>query len=154
MKRLTAALACVALLVAAAPAAAKPKPLYYSGETAAGETLSLTLQGKRVAAIEGSIMTTCVPTHGTPVTYTVAFNPPGSFVLDGPARKATKVEYMAYKGDVTKYFTVHVTRLHKRIWKADLDVNFSYEEVMYGGFGELEQRFFICQGDDEFLFKV
>ncbi len=61
---------------------------------------------------------------------------------------------MAYEGDVTKYFKVHLTRLRKRMWKADLDVSFSYEEVMYGGFGELEQRFFICQGDDDFLFRA
>ncbi len=90
MKRLTAALACVALLLVAAPAAATPKPLHYSGETAAGQTLSLTLQGRRVAAIDGSILTTCVSTHGSPVTYTVAFDPPGSFALGAPASKATK----------------------------------------------------------------
>jgi hypothetical protein len=155
MRRLTAAIACIGLLVAAPAAlAAKPRPLYYDGETQSGEPLALTLQGKRVFDFEGLIMTTCVPTHGTPITYTVPFDPPGSFVLGGPARKATTVGYMPYRGDVPKNFTVKVSRISKRVWKADLDVNFSYEEVNFGTFGELEQRFFICQGDDEFLFKV
>lgn len=155
MKRLTAAIACIALLVAAAPAAAaKPKPLYYNGETKAGESLSLTLQGKRVFDFEGLILTTCVPTHGTPITYSVPFDPPGSFVLGGPARKATTVENMPYRGDVAKNFTVQIGRISKHIWSADLSVNFSYEEVNFGTFGELEQAFFICQGDDEFLFRV
>lgn len=155
MKRLTAAIACLALLVAAAPAtAAKPKPLYYDGETQGGESLGLTLQGKRVFDVHGLILTTCVPTHGTPVSYAVPFDPPGSFVLGAPARKAVTVENMPYRGDVAKNFTVKVSRIGKSVWKADLGVNFSYEEVNFGTFGELEQRFFICQGDDEFLFRV
>jgi hypothetical protein len=154
MKRLTAAIACIALLIAAAPAAAKPKPLYADGETQAGEPFGFTLQGKRILDLHGLILTTCVPTHGTPMTYTVPFDPPGSFVLGAAARKATTVENMPYRGDVAKNFTVQVSRIHKRIWKADLSVNFSYEEVNFGTFGELEQRFFICQGDDEFLFKI
>jgi hypothetical protein len=155
MKRITAAITCLALLVVAAPAAAaKPKPLYYDGETQAGESLSMTLQGKRVSEFNGLILTTCVPTHGTPVTYSVPFDPPGSFVLGAAARKATTVENMPYRGDVTKNFTVQIGRLSKRVWRADLSVNFSYEEVNFGTFDELEQRFFICQGDDEFLFRV
>jgi hypothetical protein len=155
MNRITAALACLALLVVAAPAAAaKPKPLYYDGETQAGESLSLTLQGKRVSDVHGLILTTCVPTHGTPVSYAVPFDPPGSFVLGAAARKAVTVENMPYRGDVAKNFTVQVSRRSRHIWRADLSVNFSYEEVNFGTFGELEQRFFICQGDDEFLFRV
>jgi hypothetical protein len=155
MKRLTAALACLALLLVAAPAgAAKPKPLHYEGETDGGEPVAFTLKGKSISAIDASILTTCVPTHGTPMTYSTAFNPPGSFVLGGPARKASTVEYMPYKGDVTKYFTVHVSRLGKHAWKADLDVNFSYEEVTFGTFSEIVQRFYICQGNDHFTFKA
>lgn len=155
MKRLTAAIAFLALLVAAAPAAAaKPKPLYYNGETKAGETFGLTLQGKRVSNFEGEILTTCVPTHGYPTPLTVPFDPPGSFLLGGPARKATSTEYMPYRGEVTKNFTVQVKQISKHIWSADLSVNFSYEEVTFGDFNEIVQNFAICQGDDEFLFRV
>jgi hypothetical protein len=154
MKRLTAAIACLALLVVAAPAAAKPKTLYASGDTQGGEPLSITLKGKRMLITDGLIMTTCVPTHGTPMSYTVPVDPPGSFVLGGPARKVTSVEYMPYKGDVEKNFTIQVSRQSKRIWKADIEVNFSYEEVTFGDFSELVQRFYICQGNDKFLFKI
>ena len=68
MKLRAMAIALAALLLAAAPAAAKPKPKtwYYDGETAAGESLSPSLQGKRVFDVDGYISSTCVPTHTAP----------------------------------------------------------------------------------------
>ena len=152
MKRITiTALALLALLVAAAPAAAKPKSLHYEGETEGGRSVAFTLTGKRISGIEGSIMTTCVPTHGTPVTFSTEFNPSGSFVLGG-SRKTTGTEYMAYKGDVNMNYEVTIRPGRKHLWIADLHMDYSYEEVMPGVFGELEQKFYICQGDDSFSF--
>ncbi len=153
MKRIAAAIALTALLLAAAPAAAKPKPLYYDGKTVNGNSLSLTLKGKTVTDIDGFIPATCVPTHGTPMTYSSDFKPPGGYKL-GTTRKSKGTEYMSYKGDVTKNYTVSIKKVKGRVWKADLSFNFSYEEVMPGSFGELEQKFYVCQGDDAFLFKV
>ncbi len=153
MKRIAAAIALTALLVAAAPAAAKPKPLYYDGKTVDGNSLSLTLKGKVVTEIEGFIPATCVPTHGTPLTYSSDFKPPGGYKL-GTTRKSSGTEYMSYKGDVQKNYTVSIKKVKGRVWKADLSFNFSYEEVNFGSFSELEQKFYICQGDDAFLFRI
>jgi hypothetical protein len=154
MKRATiAALALLSLLAAAAPAAAKTKSLHYQGETEEGRSVAFALTGKRISEIDSSILTTCVPTHGTPVTYSTEFDPPGSFAL-GKSRKATGTEYMAYKGDVTKNYEVTIRPGRRHLWIADMSINFSYEEVMYGGFGELEQRFYICQGNDSFSFRA
>lgn len=154
MKRIVTAIALVSLLLAAAPAAAKPKAYHYEGETDAGQAMEFVLAGKRISAIDGLISTTCVPTHGPPLTFSLEFTPPGSFVL-GKTRKASSTEYMSYKGDVTKYFTVAIKRAKgKNRWRADLHVNFSYEEVVPVGSGELDQRFYICQGDDSFTFAT
>lgn len=154
MKRTTiAALALLALLVGAAPAAAKPKSLHYEGESEGGRSVSFTLSGKHISGIEGEIMTTCVPTHGTPVTFSTEFNPPGSFAL-GASRKAGGTEYMAYKGDVAKNYEITIKPGRKHLWIADIHVDFSYEEVIPGTFGELEQKFYVCQGDDSFSFRA
>lgn len=152
MKRTVTAIALIALLLAAAPAAAKPKAYHYEGETEAGQSIEFTLTGKRISAIDGLVSTTCVPTHGVPLTFSYEFSPPGSFVL-GKTRKASDTEYMAYKGDVTKYYTVKLKRIKgKNHWQADLSVNFSYEEVNFGYGSEIVQRFYICQGNDSFTF--
>jgi hypothetical protein len=151
MKRITA-IALLALLCAAAPAAAKPKKLYFEGKTLDGNSVSFSMQGKRVLEIDAYVRMTCVPTHGTPQSYTAEFNPPGSFKL-GATRKAKGVEYMPYKGDVTKFYTVKIKPQKGQVWKAIISMNFSYEEVMPDDFGGLEQKFFICQGDDAFTFK-
>jgi hypothetical protein len=143
----------IALLVAAAPAAAKPKTLYYDGKTVAGNSLKFSIQGKRIFDIEGYVTSTCVPTHGTPLTSLGEFNPPGSYIL-GKTRKASKTEYMSYKGDVTKNYTVSLKKLKGHVWVAKLDVNYNYEEVNFGAFSELVQSFYICQGNDEFKFIV
>jgi hypothetical protein len=155
MKRITiAAVAMLALLVAAVPAAAKPaKALYYEGETAGGSSIQFTLTGKRLSAVSGYLTTTCVPTHGAPITFSTEFNPPGSFVL-GKSRKAVATEYMSYKGDVTKNYEIAITQDRKRHWVADIHVDYSYEEVVPLGPGELDQRFYICQGDDSFTFNA
>ena len=39
--------------ITAAPAAAKPKTLYYDGKTVAGNSLSFAIQGKRIFDIDG-----------------------------------------------------------------------------------------------------
>lgn len=155
MKRATIVLALLALFAAAAvpAAAAKPKSLHYEGETEEGRSVAFALTGQRIAELDSSILTTCVPTHGTPVTYSTEFDPPGSFVL-GKSRKATGTEYMSYKGDVKKNYEVTIRPGGRHLWIADLSINFSYEEVMFGTFGELEQRFFICQGNDSFSFRA
>lgn len=150
------AIALIGLLVVAAPAAAagKQKTLYYDGETVAGNSLSFSLTGKRVSGIDGYVPATCVPNHGPPLAFSAEFNPPGSFVL-GKTRKASATEYMSYKGDVTKNYTVTIKKKKKgRLWIADLHVNYSYEEVVGVSSGELEARFYVCQGDDEFRFVV
>jgi hypothetical protein len=153
MKRTIAALALIALLLTAAPAAAKPKTLYYDGKTVDGNSLSFAIQGKRIFDIDGYVTSTCVPTHGTPRVSADEFNPPGSFAL-GKTRKASKTEFVSYRGDVTKNYEVSIHKLKGRVWVADLDLNYSYEEVTFGSFSELVQTFYICQGDDEFKFIV
>jgi len=154
MKRIVTAIALIALLLAAAPAGAKPKSYHYEGETDAGQSMEFTLAGKRILDIDGLVTTTCVPTHGPPLTYSLEFAPPGSFAL-GKTRKASDTKYMAYKGDVTKNYTVEIKRIKgKNRWRADLHVNFSYEEVNFGYGSELVQRFYICQGDDSFTFAT
>ncbi len=156
MKRtITTALALLALVVVAAPATAAAKPpqtLHYEGETDGGQEISYDLTGKRISNFDGYIAVTCVPTHGTPLTFSDEFNPPGSFVL-GKSGKASNSEYMAYKGDVTRNFTVDIKPAGKR-WKVGLHVNYSYEQVMGTSGLELEKYFYICQGDDSFSFKV
>lgn len=154
MKRITiTAIALLALLVAAAPAAAKPsQTLHYEGETDDGQEISFDLSGKRIANFDGYISTTCIPTHGVPLTFSTEFNPPGSFVL-GSTGKASNTEYMSYKGDVTKNYTVDSKLTGKR-WLVGIHVNYSYEEVTGSSGLELEQHFYICQGDDSFSFKL
>jgi hypothetical protein len=153
MKRISAVLALFALLVVASPAAAAPQTLYYSGKTQGGEEFSMAIAGKRLFEINGYVLATCIPTHGTPMTYTVPFNPPGSFVL-GKTRKTTSVEELPLTGEVTKNYTVTMKKKKGHVWAADLSVNFSYEQVFVGDFGDFEKTFYICQADDEFLFKV
>ena len=154
MKRIAIAIALIALLAVAAPASAKkPKTYYYDGETVAGETLSFALTGKRVTDFSGYISTTCVPSRGVPLVASTEFNPPGSFVL-GKTRKASETEYMSYKGDVTKNYTISIKKKKGRVWVADLHVNYSYEEITGVSSAELETRLYICQGDDEFRFIV
>lgn len=154
MKRIAIAIALIALLAVAAPASAKkPKTLYYDGETVAGNSLQFSLTGKRISDIEGYVTTTCVSHDGPDMSYLGEFNPPGSFVL-GKTRKAKSTEYMSYKGDVTKNYTISVKKKKGRLWIADLHVNYSYEEIVGVSSAELEARFYICQGDDEFRFIV
>jgi hypothetical protein len=153
MKRIAIAIASIALLVAAAPATAKPKAVYYDGKTVDGNSLSFAMAGNRIFDIEGYVTTTCVPTHGTPTVSPGEFNPPGGFVI-GKTTKASNTEFISYRGDVTKNYTIGVKKLSRRVWTADLHVNYSYEEVIPSGVGELEKLFYICQGDDEFRFVV
>jgi hypothetical protein len=151
MKRISIAIAALALLVAAAPASAKPKTVYYDGDTLAGEELSFAMTGKRISDFDGYIATTCVPTHGTPTPSSTEFDPPGSFLL-GKARKASDTETLPYKGDVTKNYEVTFQKGKGRLWTAHLHVDYSYEEVFFGYGSEIEQKFVICQGDDDFRF--
>jgi hypothetical protein len=153
MKRIVTAIALIALFVAAAPASAAPKTLYYEGETVDGNSLSFSLKGKQVSDIEGYVTTTCVSTHGTPVLASGEFSPPGSFAL-GRTRKASETEYISYKGDVTKNYAIGIKKGKGRVWIADLHVNYSYEEISIVGPGSLERNLYVCQGDDSFKFIV
>jgi hypothetical protein len=155
MKRIAISIALIGLLVVAAPAAAssKQKTLYYDGETVAGNSFSFELTGKRISNVDGYVAASCVPNHGPPLVFSTEFNPPGSYVL-GKTRKASETEYMSYKGDVTKNYTISIKKQKGRLWIADLHVNYSYEEVVGVSSSELEARFYICQGDDEFRFIV
>jgi hypothetical protein len=153
MKRITIAIALIAMLVVAGPAAAKPKTGYYNGETVAGNEFQFALTGKRVTDVEGYISTTCVPNHGPPLVFSDEFTPPGSFVL-GKTRKVSETEYQDYKGDVTKNYTISIKKKKGRLWIADLHVNYSFEQILGVSSAELETRLYICQGDDEFRFIV
>jgi hypothetical protein len=146
-------IAIASLLLLAGAAAAKPKTLYYEGKTAEGNTLALQLKGKRVSGIRGMINATCSSTYGLPETILSEFAPPGSYKV-GTTRKVTSTEFVAYRGNVTKNYTIGIERLHPHLWRADLSVNYSYEQFSIGDFGEPEQTFYICRGDDAFLFKV
>lgn len=154
MKRITITAIALLALIVAAPASAKPaKTFHYEGETEAGSSISFDLTGKRVSDIDGYITTTCIPTHGVPLTASTEFNPPGSYAL-GQTRKSSGTEYMSYKGDVTKNYTITIKPGRNGIWVADISVNYSYEEVSGSSGLELEQHFYICQGDDEFTFRA
>lgn len=141
------------LLLLAGGAAAKSKTLYYEGQTAEGNTLALQLKGQRVSGIKGMINATCSSTYGLPETILSEFTPPGSYKV-GATRKATSTEFVAYRGNVTKNYTIGIERLSRHLWRADLSVNYSYEQFSIGDFGAPEQTFYICRGDDAFLFRV
>jgi hypothetical protein len=86
MKRFISAIALIALFVSAAPAATKPKTLYYDSNTVAGNSLSLAIQGKRIFDIDDYVTSTCVPTHGTPRVSADEFNPTGPSSSARPRR--------------------------------------------------------------------
>ncbi len=69
-----------------------------------------------------------------------------------PASQVSHTEFISYRGDVTKNYTISIKKGKGRVWVADLHVNYSYEEVVPTGPGELDQSFYICQGDDAFRF--
>ena len=55
---------------------------------------------------------------------------------------------------MTKNYTISVKKGKGRVWTAELHVNYSYEEVIPVGEGELDKSFYVCQGDDAFRFIV
>jgi hypothetical protein len=87
-----------------------------------------------------------------PLTFSTDFDPPGSFAL-GTTGKASNTEYMSYKGEVTKNYEIAVKQSRRNLWYVDLHVDYSYEEGTGSSGLELEQHFYICQGDDGFSFK-
>jgi hypothetical protein len=151
MNRIVVAVALIALLVVAAPASAKQKTLYYSGKTEDGNSISFALKGNKVSKINGYVTTTCVPSKGTPRTSPGEFNPSGSFRL-GSTRKVSDTRYVSYWGDTTFNYKVGIKK-RKRVWVADLHVNYSYVQYLLPGGGQVDRTLFICQGDDSFSFK-
>jgi hypothetical protein len=153
MKRIVIAISLFAVLAAAAPASAKPRTLHYSGKTDAGNSMSFSLKGKRMFAIDGYVTTTCAPTKGTPITRLREFNPPGSFRL-GRTRSVSHTEHIDWWGDTTFNYKVTLKKRKGRTWQAKLHVNYSYEQFLLPGGGEVDQTLYVCQGDDSFTFKA
>ena len=152
MRRI-AAFALLAVLAVAAPASAKSKPAYYNGKTDDGNSMSMTLKGKRLSHINGYVTTTCVPAHGTPTISAREFNPPGSFRL-GSTRKVSVTRHVDWWGDTTFNYKVTVKRLKRHIWVAKLNVNYGYVQFLLPGGGQVDQIATVCQGDDKFTFRV
>jgi hypothetical protein len=151
--RIATAVASIALLVAAGPAAAKQKTYHYSGKTDSGDSMSFDLKGKRISNIHGYVPTTCVPTHGTPVSRSGEFNPPGSFKL-GTTRKTSETHRIDWWGDTTFNHEVSSFKKKGKTYVVKLKLNFSYIQYLLPGGGQVDQIPYICQGSDSFTFKT
>jgi hypothetical protein len=153
MKRIVTGVALLAVLAVAGPASAAQKAGYYNGKTDDGNSMRMTLKGKRLSAIDGYVTTTCVPAHGVPTTRPGQFNPPGSFKL-GTTRKVSVTRHVDWWGDTTFNYTISVKKLKPRIWVAKLSVNYGYVQYLLPGGGQVDQIANVCQGNDKFTFKV
>ena len=153
MKRAVTALSLIALLATAGPAAAKPKTQHYTGKTDAGNSMSFSLKGKRILNIDGYVSATCVPSRGTPRTGITEFAPPGAFRL-GRTRKTSLTKYVSWWGDTKFNYKVSSKKKGRRGWKVKLHVNYSYVQYTTPGGGQVNQKLYVCQGDDSFSFKA
>jgi hypothetical protein len=122
----TAAVLATGLAVAAAPAAAKQKPVAYSGTTSGGAKVTFKLAKGKMKRLRSSIFVSCSTGTSSSVRGGVEdFEPPAPVRLGGEYKRSVK-QYtpLAYQ-DVTKTYTIQASRSGKRI-TGKLGLSFSY----------------------------
>ncbi len=144
----TVAVLATGLAVAAAPAAAKPKAVKYSGTTTGGAPITFKLAKGKMKGLVTSIFVSCSTGPSSSVKGGVeTFEAPGP-VKVGPEYKGTAKQYtpLAYQ-DVTKNYTITASRSGKRITGA-LSQSFSYfiPDLYY-------PRTYFCWGTADFTAK-
>jgi hypothetical protein len=146
----TAALAAACILGGAAPAAvAGSHAVSYSGKTRAGDPISFTLKGSKITNVKAYVPTLCLPTNGTPLSGTDAFDPPGTFQLGRPGKASAKRHNsMGMTSDVTKNFTLSTSRGPGRTISGKLHSDFSFLQVLYTY--PISARPYVCTGDSTF----
>jgi hypothetical protein len=150
-RKITATVAVLAtgLAVAAAPAAAKQKPVNYSGTTSGGANVSFKLAKGKMKGFVSSIYVTCSTGPSSSSKGSVEeFEVPGA-VKVGPEFKATTKQYSpAAWQEVTKYYTVNASRSGKRI-SGQIELAFSYfvPDLYY-------PRTYFCFGTADFSAKA
>jgi hypothetical protein len=122
----TAAVLATGLVVAAAPAAAKPKAVNYSGTTTGGAQITFKLAKGKMKGLVSSIYVSCSTGTSSSVKGGVETFEPAAPVKVGPEFKGTAMQYtpLAYQ-DVTKNYTITASRSGKRI-TGSLSQSFSY----------------------------
>lgn len=122
----TAAVLATGLVVAAAPAAAKPKAVAYSGSTSGGAQISFKLAKGKMKGLVSSLYVSCSTGTSQTVKGGVETVEPEAPVRLGPEQKSTVKQYtpLAYQ-DVTKTYTIQASRSGKRI-TGELGLSFSY----------------------------
>ena len=146
----TTALAASCILGGAAPAAiAGSHAATYSGKTRAGDPISFTLNGSKITGVKAYVPTLCLPTSGTPLSGTDAFDPPGAFQLGRPGKASAKRHNsMGMTSDVTKNFTLSTTRGRGATISGKLHSDFSFLQVLYTY--PISARPYVCTGDSTF----
>ena len=149
-RKLTATVAVLAtgLLVAAAPVAAKPKAVAYSGTTTGGAKIGFKLAKGKMKGLVSSMYVSCSTGASSSVKGGVEKFEPGAPVKVGPEFKRTTKQYtpLAWQ-DVTKHYTIKAKRSGKRI-TGDLSLAFSYfiPDLYY-------PRTYYCWGTADFTAK-
>lgn len=144
----TTAVLATALAFAAAPAAAKQKPVNYSGATSGGAPVTFKLAKGKVRGLLTSVFVSCSTGPSSSVKGGVETVEVGA-VKVGPEVKITAKDYspLAWQ-DVTKTYTVQASRSGKRI-TGKLGVSFSYfiPDLYY-------PRTYFCFGSTDFSAKA
>jgi hypothetical protein len=149
-RKITATVAVLAtgLAVAAAPAAAKQKPVKYSGTTSGGAPITFKLAQGKMKGLLTSVFVSCSTGPSSSVKGGVETVEVGAAKV-GPEVKITASDYtpLAWQ-DVTKTYTVQASRSGKRI-SGKLGVSFSYfiPDLYY-------PRTYFCFGSADFSAKA
>jgi len=141
----TAAVLATGLVVAAAPAAAKQKPVNYTGTTSSGAQVSFKLVKGKMKGFVSSMFVSCSTGPASSVKGSVEeFEPPAA-VKVGPEFRGTAKQYtpIAYQ-EVTKNYTITANRSGRQI-TGSLSLSFSYfiPDLWY-------PRTYFCWGTSDF----
>jgi hypothetical protein len=145
-----AATAALALLVAAAPAAAKP--VAYKGKTKAGHTITFKRAGSSVSSIRADIPVMCVSTRTSDTRAGAdSFNPPGRIRIGGEqAIQAELPVAMGMADTATKNFHLTLEKGRRGAISGKLDLNYMAIEPYFNSMGYLDGNTFVCQGSTTF----
>jgi hypothetical protein len=141
MKRTATALAIVAALAVAGPAAAKPTQ--YKGKTKEGTKVSFALSGKWVDQFRSSVPTTCVSAQGgNPIVTIHSWAPPYKYLLGRRAQ-------VKYTDPYTTTYKISTKKAGKRKIKGKLALSYSMlANNTFGGY-----RILTCYGTASFTAK-
>jgi len=142
--------AALTLLVAAAPAAAKP--VAYKGKTKAGQTVTFKRTGGSVSRFSAYVPVMCASTRTSDTRAGAeAFNPPGSIRIGGEQAITAELPVSMGMGDTaTKNFHVTLQKGRRGALTGKLDLNFMAIEPYYNAWGYLDGNTFVCQGSTTF----